>query len=208
MKRSVVAALVAIGLAIPIASFAKTYNEVSFGIGTNHLSNGQYTYFIFGEEATSPDVLETISYDFTGSYSHFWSSNGAVWLGLGFSLTIPLSYEQNAANQGGFVSPTMLSMDASLRFDVTPDISITARLSMFGAVVSNTTEGSDYFGVGGSASLGPTFYFSKDVGISCLVGGTLINTTNLELLGMAFGLAGESYDNSGWFATACLVIKF
>jgi hypothetical protein len=208
VKSFIVAVLIAIGFAIPMAAFAKTYNEVSLGMGTNHLSNGQYTYGILGEEATNPDVLETNSYDFTGSYSHFWSSNDTVWLGLGFSLTIPLSYDQNAANQGRFESPTLLSMDASFRFDVTPEISITTRLSMFGAVVHNTTEGSDYFGVGGSVGLGPTFYFSEKVGISCLVGGTLIDATNMELLGLAFGLISEAYANSGWFATACLVIKF
>ena len=208
MKGFIVAALVAVGLAIPMAAFAKTYSEISLGMETNHLSNGQYTYAILAEEATNPDVLETSSYDFTGSYSYFWTSNDTVWLGLGFSLTIPLSYEQNAANQGEFESPTMLSTDISLRFDVTPDISITTRLSVFGALVHNTMEGSDYFGFGGSASIGPTFYFSKNVGISCLVGGSLIDSTNMELLGLALGLVSEAYANSGWFARACLVIKF
>ena len=207
MKSSIVAVLtMVIGLAVPMAASANSYSEVLLGAGTTQLPNGQYAIVVLPADDgfASTGVLASSSYDFVGGYSHYWSLGAPAWLGLGFTLTIPLSFDQNSANQGVFASPTILALDGSLRFDITPDVSITARFSASASAVYCIAEETEFFGTGYSISLGPTLYFNKNIGISGLIGYTTFYALNAAL----GGLVDQFYSNDGWFATVCLAFKF
>lgn len=193
MKPFVVFAIILVtALALPSFASARAYTESFIGVGTTQLTNSQHS-------ATGADSFSTSSFDLAASVTRYWAFSKVPWLGVGLTFAIPVS--NYTPNGGLFSSPTSLSFDAPFRININPDLMITLKPSVLAAIFQLYEVSDEYLGLGGSVSLGLSYYLTKITGISASVGYRLLQTE-------AYFYASPTYLSEGWFATVGLVIRF
>ena len=218
MKRFLFLALVIVALILPTAVFANSFTELNFGLGTSQFPNGQVSISVNG----GPDIvipykpLGTSSFDFLLGATWYWSLNDthSIWLGAGFTFSIPVTSSQNLQNTNFFTAPIILSADLPLIFDVNSFLSIVIKPSIFGVLLRDEApidvadfDSVTFAGFGAGLGVGPTFYFDdhQNIGISTLVGYRFFHSVDSTT---AFGFlpVDLTYNNSGWYATVGMTI--
>jgi hypothetical protein len=193
-----------------LADGPTVFSDMSLGLGGS-LYSGQYSgaygssYDVYGDPSFGTfSSLTGSSIDLVFGANVYWvmSTDHNLWMGLGTTLSIALTYNSNNAN--GAVGPFVLSLDLPFLLDLSQHLSIGAKASFLGVMVFDGLSSDTLYGVGFGMNAGPTYYFDENAnyGVSVLLGYKYLSTS-----GSNYFWGNETYDGGGLYATVCFTLE-